>query len=131
MFQSAIDRWSAWPTWAKWASGIGGVVLIEAIGVASQERNFGAALIQHSFALVLRYGVLAAAISGGVWAGMQIGKRSRQWVGWVAGIVLFFAIAFVGYDIARSIPGIGWRITAMMDSDCYVDWDGRSNPTVC
>ena len=131
MIQTAIDKWSAWPTWARWASGIGALVLIEAVMVASQERDFFAGLVEHSFALVLRYGVLAAAFGGGVWVGMQIGKRSRQWIGWVAGVVVFFGISFVGYAVTTSLPGVGWRITAMMNSDCYVDWDGRANPTVC
>jgi hypothetical protein len=131
MISRAIDKWNGWPIWAKWASGIAAVVLFEAVSVASQERNFAAALIEHSAALVLRYGILALAIGGGIWIGMKIAKRSRQWVGWVAGIMVFAIVTIVCYDITEGIPGVGWRMSAMLDNDCVVEWDGRSNATVC
>lgn len=131
MISRAIDSWSAWPVWAKWTSGIGAVVLIEAVSVASQERNFVAGLIEHAFALVLRYGVLVLAVGGGIWIGMQIAKRSKTWLGVLAGIALFLLVGVVGMQVVTSIPGVGWRVTAMVNSDCYTDYDGRSNPTVC
>jgi hypothetical protein len=131
MISRAIDTWSAWPVWAKWTSGIGAVVLIEAVSVASQERNFLAGLIEHAAALVLRYGTLALAVGGGIWIGMQIAKRSKTWIGVVGGIGTFLVLGVVGLQIVTGIPGVGWRITAMSSGDCYVDWDGRSNPTVC
>ncbi|WP_375598312.1 hypothetical protein [Devosia sp. Naph2] len=131
MIQIAIDKWSAWPTWAKWASGIGTVVLIEAVMVASGERNFFAGLVEHSVAVVLRYGMIALAFGGAYWVGTRIAKRSSNWLGWVAGIVFCLAVIWFGMDIITSLPGVGWRVTAMMNSDCYTDWDGRSNPSVC
>ena len=130
MISRTIDTWNAWPVWAKWTSGIGAVVLIEAVSVASRERNFLAALVEHSVALVLRYGILAAAVGGAVWIGAKIHKRT-PWAGWVVGIGLFFLIGVGGMSVATSLPGVGWRVAAMADSDCRTEWDGRSNPTVC
>ena len=131
MIQTAVDRWSAWPTWAKWASAIAAIGLLEAVGIASQERDFFAALIQHTLAVVLRYGMLALAIGGGWWVGTKVAKRSKTWLGWVAGIAFGLAVVWFGMDAIGALPGVGWRITAMNSSGCYVDWDGRSNPSTC
>ncbi len=131
MLQTAVNKWSAWPTWAKWASVIGAIVLIEAVGVASQERDFAAALVQHTIAVVLRYGMIVLAFGGGWWVGTRIAKRSNNGLGWVAGIVFAVAVIWFGLDAIAALPGVGWRVTAMMDSGCYTDWDGRSNPSVC
>lgn len=131
MIQTAIDKWSALPVWAKWGTGIGAIVLIEAVGVASQERNFAAGLVEHTVALVLRYGLMALGFGGGIWLGAQVARRSKPWLGWVAGAAFAFVVLGVGMNTITSIPGIGWRVTAMMGSDCYVDWDGRSNPRGC
>jgi hypothetical protein len=50
---------------------------------------------------------------------------------WLAGIAAFFVFGGIFYTVVDNIPGVGWRFRAMINSDCYVDWDGRSNPTVC
>lgn len=131
MIQTAIDKWSTLPTWAKWTIGISVVVLIDAVSVARHERDFFAGLAEHSVAIVLRYGTLAITIAAGVWVGMQVAKRSKAWLGWVAGIGAAVAVGLVTMSATAAIPGVGWRIEAMNNSDCYVDWDGRSNPTVC
>lgn len=131
MISRAIDTWNDWPIWAKWTSGIGAVVLIEAVSVASRERNFAAGLIEHAFALVLRYGILAAAVGGGIWIGTMLAKRLGNWVGVVAGIAVFLVVGVGALGWATSLPGVGWRIAAMSSTDCYTDWDGRSNATVC
>lgn len=130
MIQTAIDKWSAWPTWAKWTSGIGAVVLVEAVMVASGERDFAAALVQHIAALILRYGMIALAIGGGWWVGVKVAKRWKPWIGWVAGIAFGLAVVWFGIDAIAAIPGVGDRVMAM-GGGCSVEWDGRSNPTVC
>lgn len=104
MISRAIDTWSAWPTWAKWTSGIGVVVLIDAATTAAGERNFFAGLVEHSAAIVLRYGVMALAIGGAIWLGMLVGKRSKAWLGVVAGIAWFAMVSLVALDLVKTLP---------------------------
>jgi hypothetical protein len=64
---------------------------------------------------------------------MKIADRSdRAWLGWISGFIIFGVVS-VGLESAfEGLPGVGWRLREMVSSsDCYVDWDGRSNPTVC
>ena len=131
MISRAIETWSGWPTWAKWASGIGAVVFIDAAIVASGERNFIAAFAEQATAIVLRCGLLALTIAGGVWVGIQVAKRTQSWMGWVAGIAVAIVVSLVGSTLAEQIPGVSWRLKAMADTSCHTDWDGRSNPTAC
>ena len=131
MISRAVETWSGWPTWVKWTSGLGAVVLLEAVSVASGERDFLTGMVEHSAALVLRYGVLALAVGAGWWVGLKIAERTKTWIGVVSGITLFLLIGGLGLPMVTSIPGVGWRVAAMSSGDCYTDWDGRSNPTVC
>ncbi len=77
MISRVVDTWNGWLLWAKWTSGIGAVVLIEAVSVASRERNFLAGMLEHSVALVLRYGGLALALGGAIWIGIKLARRYR------------------------------------------------------
>lgn len=41
------------------------------------------------------------------------------------------AAAAVLATIASQLPTYGWSSGSSGGGDCYTDWDGRSNPTVC
>lgn len=131
MISRIVDSWTGWPTWAKWASGIAAVVVAQAAITASGERDFLTGFIENIAAIVLRYGVVVGGIALAIWLGIKIAKRTRPSIGWVAGIIIVLVVLRLGSDITRSIPGVGWRVDAMKNDPCHVDWDGRSNPTVC
>ena len=111
MIQTAIDKWSAWPTWARWASGIGALVLIEAVMVASQERDFFAGLVEHSFALVLRYGVLAAAFGDvGIALGLRVCLRGG---GLALGLCCLACFSCFCLTLLGSRGALGGRLLAL------------------
>jgi hypothetical protein len=46
------------------------------------------------------------------------------------GITILAVAAALGV-IAWHFPTYGWSSGSHRGSNCYTDWDGRSNPTVC
>ena len=126
------DRWRELPTWAKWAVGISAILLIDSFRLAWGERRFVAALAESFVANALYWGLILGGLAGAIWLGMYVaGRSSKHWLGWVAGVGAYVGAVFVLLPAFSGIPGIGWRFNLIMNSDCYVDWDGRSNPTVC
>lgn len=129
MISRIIDSWAGWPTWAKWASGIAAVVVAQAAITAAGERDFLTGFIEEVVAVVLHYGIILGGLAFAIWLGMTVASRtSKNWLGWVAGGVIFLGVSFVN-EITTSIPGVGWRIEAM--GRCTTDWDGRTNHTDC
>ena len=57
--------------------------------------------------------------------------------------IIFFAGIGIAWWVGRTSGEMGWIIAAVVtvvislaaggigDGDCYVDYDGRSNPTIC
>lgn len=129
----AIGRvWWSLPTWGKWVAGIAAVVLIDAIGASIGERRFVAAVAENFAARILYYGTPLGGSALGALAGIRIHRHFQSdWMAWSGGVIVALG-AIVALGIVTSdIPGVGWRIKQARDSGCYVDWDGRANPTVC
>lgn len=127
-----FDRWSEWPAWARWTSGIGAIVLLDSVRAAWGERDFVAGVAETFAAYLLYYGGLAGALAAGAWIGSKIAKASsKDWLGWLIGIVTV-AVLWLGLaNITDHIPGVSWRMKAMGGGDCHAEWDGWSNPVVC
>ncbi len=118
MFSSAADIWMRLPLWTNWS--------------AWGERDFIDGIAQTFVARVFYYGAMAASLAAGIWSGMATAARSgRNWHGWIVGVAIAVVIYGVIDRAGQALPGVDWRIKAMQNSDCYTDWDGRSNPVVC
>jgi len=127
-----VDRWNELPTWAKWTVGVGVILTLDAIRMAWGERRFVAALAESFVANLLYWGLVAGGLAAAIWIGVRVAITShKSWLGWVVGVVTYLGSGFILLPIFQQIPGVGWRFESLFSSDCYVDWDGRSNPTVC
>ena len=132
MFERAYSAWEAWPLWARMASGVMALFVADSVITAWGTRDFIGNLIEAFFAQILYWGGPLLSIAAGVLVGRWIQAKSRSaGVAWGSGIVTAFVLFGMIELGVREIPGVGWRIEAMRDSNCYTDWDGRSNPTVC
>ena len=74
--------------------------------------------------LVIAY--VAAAAGGSVGEGV----KSRL-AGWVFGVIVFIVLGGIFAVVTEKIPGVGWRLAAMNNSDCDAELVGPSNITVC
>ncbi|MBD9558444.1 hypothetical protein [Ensifer sp. ENS03] len=130
MIDNLVSAWLRLPVWGRWLTGVATVFAVSSIGPAIRERDI-LAFIENFLALTFHYGIVIAGFVCSIWGGLKVAERSeRNWLGWLAGLLIFIAFAMVLGTFQR-LPGIGWRMEAMGNSDCYIDWDGRSNPTVC
>ncbi len=129
---SIIATWERLPLWAKWVCGISGLFIVTSVWPALHERHFLSSFIEIFIANVLHWGLVIGSFADAIWGGLRVANMTgRGWLGWVAGLVIFGVIGVgIGASL-RKLPGVGWRLDAMSNSDCYTDWDGRSNPTVC
>lgn len=132
MLGRLMDRWEQLPTWAKWTIGVSAFYLIVSVFDAWGEERFVGGIAESLVARVVVDGSFVGGLIGGVvlgrWAFLRTGKN--VWIGWLAGIVAFMAIGSLRF-LGEAVPGVGWRIRMMNDSNCETDWDGRANPTVC
>ena len=132
MIDTMVALWSRLPLWGKWASGIFALFFLNSIGPAFHERHFLPAFLGNFAALTLHWGLIALGFGGAVWLGMKIAtKTGKTWLGWVTGLAFLMLIAGPITFFFQGLPGVGKRLSALSDTDCYVDWDGRTNPTVC
>lgn len=130
MFEQIKDWWWGLPTWGKWVTAICGVFAVSSIGPAFQEGD-PVVFIENFLALTFRYGIMFGSFALAIWAGIRVAQHyGRSWAGWLVGICIMIMSVTVMGTFER-LPGIGWRMKAMSNSDCYTDWDGRSNPVVC
>ena len=128
----AISTWMALPLWAKWATAIFGLIFLDSVRSAWGERNFVGGVAESFVAYVLFYGIPIGCIAAGIWIGTNVADRSgKQWLGWFVGVAAAFCVGIGLQIVVSDIPGVSWRLKAINNSDCYTDWDGRSNPVVC
>lgn len=121
-----------WPLWARWASAIGLIVALDAARMAWPERDFIAGFAAAFTAILFKWGAPICAIAAGVWTGVRAADRTNSTaVGWGIGIVVCVVVGGTLFQVADQLPGVGWRLDAMMNDNCYTDWDGRANPVVC
>lgn len=126
------STWDRYPNWVRWPVVVTLALVAYSLLNALGERDVVAGAVQIFAATVLRYGMIAIAIGAGYFVGRLIYKRFGNALAALGfGMLIGLTIAAFGSGALRSLPGVGWRIEAMDNSDCYVDWDGRSNPTVC
>jgi fructose-specific phosphotransferase system IIC component len=132
MIDIVMTRWMRLPLWGKWITSIVAVFFVSSISQSIDEHHFLQALFQNFFAITLHWGLIALAFGGAIWAGMKIADRTgNYWLGWAVGLVIVVVMAGPVNDFFESLPGVGKRLSALRDSDCYTEWDGRSNPMVC
>ncbi len=130
VFGTIQHWWWNLPTWGKWTTAICGIFALSSLGPAFHEGD-PLAFIENFLALIFRYGTMFGSFAVAVWSGIRIAEHTgRSWLGWVVGICVIALSATVMGTFER-LPGIGGRMKAMSNSDCYTDWDGRTNPTVC
>ena len=126
-----FDTWMGWPVAARWISGIGLFWIVSALFPAFSERNPAAAFGENFVALGLHYGLMFGSIALGIWLGPKITERTgNAWLAWAVGIGLFVAGAVAQGPLGEFF-GVSDRLEGLMNPECYTDWDGRSNPTVC
>jgi hypothetical protein len=108
-----------------------GATAIDSASFVAGSRNIFPQFFYQFFGRVLYYGFVVGSFAGAIYFGMKTSKKySKSWLGWVVGISVFACIMLI-MDLAKEIPGIGSVMKGMQNSDCYIDWDGRANPTVC
>ena len=132
MLVRLFDRWSEWPTWARWTSGIGAIVLLGSVRAAWGERDFVVGVAETFVAYLLHSGGPIAAMAAGTWIGIKMAKASsKDWLGWMIGIVTFAVLSLGLAIVTDDIPGIGWRMRAIGSSRCHTVLDGSSNSVAC
>jgi MFS family permease len=126
-----FDLWLKWPLSARWISGILVVWIVSALPQALRERRPAAAFGENLVALGIYYGFAAGSIALSIWVGPKIAERTGQsWLAWVAGIGMFVAAVFAQRPVGEFF-GVSEQLEELANPECYTDWDGRSNPTVC
>lgn len=131
MLARAFETWSRWPPAGRWISGISAFWIVSALLPAFKEQNPAAAFGENFVALGLYYGLMFGSIALGLWLGPIIIDRSgKHWMAWVVGLGLFFMGMVVQQPLGKFF-GVSSQLDGLLNPDCYVDWDGRSNPTVC
>ncbi|MCA0279074.1 MAG: hypothetical protein LCH86_24020 [Proteobacteria bacterium] len=132
MLVRLFDRWSEWPIWARLTSGIGTMVLLNSVRTAWGERDFLAGVAETFVAYLLHSGGPIAAMAAGTWIGIKMAKASsKDWLGWMIGIVTFAVLCLGLAMLTDDIPGISWRMKAMGSGDCHTVLDGSFNSLVC
>jgi len=126
-----IEAWAQWPLSARWISGVGMFWTVSALYLAIGERNPAAAFGESFVALGLHYGLMFGPIALGIWLGPKITNHTgKSWIAWSVGIGLVMAGFFLR-DLMGGYFGVSDKLDGLLNSGCYTDWDGRSNPTVC
>lgn len=91
-------------------------LLLDAISMAWGEIRFVAGFAESFVAIVLHWSILFGGVAGGVYAGYKVViYTSKNWLGWIAGIVACAAIWGLG-TFANEIPGVGWRMKRMLET---------------
>ena len=126
-----FNTWLSWSIAVRWISGIGLFWVVSAILPAFRERNPAAAFGENFVALGLHYGLMLGSIAVGIWLGPKIVERTgKTWIAWVFGIGLFVAAVIIREPLGNFF-GVSDKLDVLLNPDCYIDWDGRSNSTVC
>jgi len=132
MLVRLFDRWSEWPIWARLTSGIGAMVLLESVRTAWGEHDFLAGVAETFVAYLLHFGGFAGAMAAGAWIGIRLARASsKDWLGWMIGIVTFALLTLGLAIVTGDIPGIGWRMRAIGSGRCHTVLDGSFNSLVC
>ncbi len=132
MLDQLLMSWLRLPLWAKWASAICVLVLLDSIRFAWGERDFVDGVVQTFVASIFYYGGMFAGVGTGIWVGIRVAEKSnKNWLGWFVGVIAATVVYGLIDRTASALPGVDWRVKAMRDSNCYTEWDGRSNPVVC
>jgi hypothetical protein len=127
----ALDAWLRWPVAPRWLSGIGAVWFLSALLPAFSERDPAAAFGANFVTLGVFFGLMAGSIALAIWLGQRIIDRTGQhWLAWLVGVSLFMGGAMAQNPLGDFF-GVTSQLDSLLNSDCYVDWDGRSNPRVC
>lgn len=113
MFDFVVDRFHRLPTWGKWTVAFTAFASATALGQAWGERRFVAGFAEALVAVVLYWGTMFVPLVAGIAGGMKVAERTRRdWLGWIVGVVIVLAGIMTG-NLARDIPGVGWRIEKM------------------
>ena len=111
------------PLWLLWV--LGGLALIgvnSVFVVWGESRPIGG-WFEQVVAEVAYFGSITVPI----YAAYRVGKRIQAWLeltwlSWLVGLVAWFLLGFALLLTVEAIPGVGWRIDRMMDSESYSDW---------
>jgi MFS family permease len=126
-----FDAWLNWPASARWTSGVCLIWILSALLPSFRERNPAGAFGENLLALGLYYGLMFGGIALGICIGAKIADRTGQaWLAWVVGVGLFVAAVFLRQPLGEFF-GVSERLESLMNPDCYIEWDGRSNSSVC
>lgn len=129
--EGLFEAWLRWPLAARWISGIGALWFVSALLPALKSSRPAAAFGEYFVALGIHYGLMAGGAALGIWLGPKITERTGKiWLAWTVGVAIFLVGMLAQVPLGKFF-GVSARLDEMFDSDCYVDWDGRSNPTVC
>lgn len=117
--RNRIDRM---PQWIVMPLGIlllcAPLALLIALGDALQDVIFGGVPGPIASATLAVFGLAL------IWGGFK-GVLGRQWRGGDRKARLFIVLGWMSFAAFIALGGL------LHDPRCYVDWDGRSNPTVC
>jgi len=91
---------------------------------AWDEKRVIAAFAEWLVAHMLYYGVSIGGIAAGYFVGCKVYKRtSRQWLGWVVGILIGLTVVVTVWGVCSKIPGIGWRMEKITEEREEADDD--------
>ena len=126
-----FEAWLEWPIPARWLSGVTAFWIISALAPAFYSSNPAATFGEYFVGLGIHYGLMVGGIALGIWIGKILYSRTESaWISWGVGIGVFIFFGFLRIPLGEFF-GVSDVLEKLLDSDCYTDWDGRSNPTVC
>lgn len=99
----------------------GGAVLVGTLtGMDWSASRLVAEFAESLVANVLYLGVMVASVAGGYLVGTGVASVTRSRIlGWILGIVAFLAVGGAVIWLVGQIPGVGWRVDKMLESDSY------------
>ena len=84
--------------------------------IAWDERRVIAKKTEWFFAHLFHYAISLGTIGSGGFIGYKVYKKSsRQWAGWVVGIIIGILVGASIYGLASNIPGVNWRLELISD----------------
>tara|TARA_R110000868_G_scaffold350159_3_gene611401 strand:+ start:42 stop:416 length:375 start_codon:yes stop_codon:yes gene_type:complete len=117
---SAVLNWiEKLPYWIKAVFLFSIVMSLYAMGRAWDEPYFVPGFIGNFAAASIHIVIVACSLFF-AWLGAVFasGITQRKWFGVIVGIALFVVFSFVG-NLARELPGVGWRIEAQRHAVSY------------
>ena len=95
----------------------GGAFVLDSFRAVWGERRPVGGFFEEMIARVGHYGIVLGSFGLAAYGGVRVTEKfESKWLGFAAGLLLFFALGVGGTLLIGKIPGVDWRYERLMDS---------------